>query len=210
MARIARFVVDNGFYHVFCRGHNKQNIFHEENDFLKYLKILSESKVQYQLSLYHYVLMSNHPHLIVQAPTGNDLSSFMRKFNQTYAQYFRAKYGGVGYVWQDRFKSFLIQEGNYLLACGRYIELNPVRAGIVKDPKDYRWSSYRHYALGETSKIVDLNPAFLALSGNPELRRKKYILFVQDGIKEKRGLDVISEQAPMAIKNLFMPLEKSD
>lgn len=190
MARISRFTVDNGTYHILCRGHNRQNIFHDKDDFRKYLEILLDCKTRYAIKIYHYVIMSNHLHLIIMSPDGSAVSKMMKVLNQKYAQhYYRAKYGGVGYVWQDRFKSFLIQEGKYLLECGRYIELNPVRAGIVSEPQDYPWSSYGVYAFARKDYLVDINPEYLALSENPIVRMEKYVEFVKDGFKERRGLE---------------------
>lgn len=188
MARPSRFTIENGVYHVLCRGHNKQKIFHDQRDFSKYLKILSECKEKYCLKVYHYVLMENHPHFIMMASKGTDLSDSMRTLNQTYAQYYRSKYGGTGYVWQDRFKSFIIERGKYMLTCGRYIELNPVKAGIVSHPKDYPWSSYRVYAMGEKNSMVDISPEYLALSDDSMIRVKKYAEFVNTGLHERRGL----------------------
>ncbi|MBI5573521.1 MAG: transposase [Elusimicrobia bacterium] len=209
MARKSRFVVDNGTYHVFCRGHNKQKILHDNYDFSKYLNIFAECKEKHNLKLHHYVLMPNHPHLIIKAITGFDLSNAMRTLNQTYAQYYRAKYGGAGYVWQDRFKSFVIQDGLYLLECGRYIELNPVRAGIVISPENYRWSSYRFYAFGEKNDLIDANPEYCGLSDNSVMRMKKYIEFVKDGFKEKRKLLRYFREGVYGDENFIEKLKKN-
>ena len=189
MARPLRFIVDNGIYHVLSRGHNRRQIFHDEDDFTKYLEILLKSKEKYDLKLYHYALMTNHIHLIIMVPQSANLSNAMRDLNQTYAQCYRMKYGGVGYVWQGRFKSFLIQNGVYLLQCGRYIEINPVVAGLVKNPEDYRWSSCGNYISGKRDKLVDMDPEFLSLSENLEDRKKIYEEFLKDGLKEKRSIE---------------------
>jgi putative transposase len=189
MARMKRFTVENGIYHICSRGHNKQTIFRDDYDYSKYLNVLLDNKFEHNLKIYHYTIMPNHTHLIIESPTGIVLGKAMRNLNQKYAQYFRKKYGGVGYVWQDRFKSFLIQNGIYLLQCGRYIEVNPVKAGIVNKPEDYLWSSYKKYAINEENQIVDYNPEFIGLSENSELRIKKYADFVLDGIKDKRNLE---------------------
>lgn len=189
MGRQRRFTIDNATYHVFSRGHNKQTIFHQEEDFEKYLKLLAENKQKYNTKIYHYVLMNNHTHLIIYTEEGEDLSNFMRNLNQSYAQYYRLKYGGVGYVWQDRFKSFVIQDGIYLLECGRYVELNPVRAEVVEKPERYKWSSCKVYVLGQYDNIVDYDPEFLGLANDKERCRVLYIEFLNDGLNERRGLD---------------------
>jgi putative transposase len=189
MPRIKRFVIEYGTYHILSRGHNKKQIFNEDEDFEFYLNNILSCKQEFQFKVYNYVMMDNHLHLIMYVPVIDELARIMRSLNQKYAQHYRKKYGGSGYVWQDRFKSFLIQEGRYLLECGRYVELNPVRAGIVKSPEEYKWSSYRFYALGEQNLILSFNDEYLGLSENQNLRMKKYIEFVNDGINDKRGLE---------------------
>ena len=152
------------------------------------MEILRLEKMKHKLKIYNYSLMGNHVHMIIMSPHGADLSNGMKNLNQTYAQYYRKKYGGIGYIWQDRFKSFIIQNGVYLLTCGRYIEVNAVKAGIVDDPQDYKWSSYRFYAFGERNPLLDFNPEYLALADDFEGRKSEYIKFVKDGIKDRRSL----------------------
>ncbi|PKN00571.1 MAG: hypothetical protein CVU78_00410 [Elusimicrobia bacterium HGW-Elusimicrobia-2] len=188
MPRIPRFTINDGFYHVLCRGHNKREIFHEDSDFLKYLKTLREAKTVYSLKIYHFSLIPNHVHLIINAQKGEDLTKAMRFLNQNYAQYYRAKYGGCGYVWQDRFKSFLIQSGIYLIRCGIYIELNSVMAGLANNPEDYRWSSCGVYVSGKKSNLIDIDPEYAAISENKDERRRVYSEYLRDGLKEKRSL----------------------
>jgi len=189
MPRIPRFTINDGFYHVLCRGHNKRDIFHTANDFLKYLKLLWEAKITYDLKIYHYTLMSNHIHLILNLAKGEDLCKAMSFLNQQYAQYYRAKYGGCGYVWQGRFKSFLIQRKIYLIRCGRYVELNSVIAGIVRAPENYRWSSCGVYIGDKKSNLVDIDPEYAALSECPVERKKIYSEYLRDGLQEKRSLE---------------------
>ena len=189
MPRKARFLIDDGVYHVLSRGHNRQKIFYDTGDCLKFMQILLLEKAKHKLQIYNYTLMENHVHMIIMAPQGVDLSNGIKTLNQTYAQYFRKKYGGIGYIWQDRFKSFIIQNGIYLLECSRYIELNPVKAGIVSRPQDYKWSSYRFYAFGEKNPLLNFNPEYLALAGDSEDRKSEYVKFVNKGIDEKRTLD---------------------
>ena len=187
MPRRARFTIEDGVYHILSRGNNQQAIFHKDKDYQEFLDILSSYKEEYRLEIYHYVLMGNHIHLIVRASDGKTLSEAMKGITWKYAQYYRKNYGGIGHFWQERFKSFLIQEGRYLLECGRYIELNPVRAGIVEEPKFYYWSSYRTYAEGERDNLTDFSPEYLGLSDSSGVRQEKYREFVKDGLKERRG-----------------------
>ncbi|PIX15008.1 MAG: hypothetical protein COZ15_05360 [Elusimicrobia bacterium CG_4_10_14_3_um_filter_49_12_50_7] len=188
MPRKPRFTIDDGCYHVLSRGHNKRKIFHEDSDFFKYLKILKAAKIAYSFKIYHFSLIPNHVHLILNTKKGEDLTMAMRFINQHYAQYYRSKYGGSGYVWQDRFKSFLIQSGIYMLRCGIYIELNSVMAGLVNNPEDYRWSSSGIYISGKKSDLVDFDPEYEAISGNKDERRRVYLKYLRDGLKEKRSL----------------------
>jgi len=186
MARMARFTVEDGIYHVMTRGNNKQTIFHSEGDFKTYLKFLKENKTKFNIKIYHYALMRNHVHLILKAATGKNLSDMMKRLNVFYTNYYRKKYGGVGHFFQDRFKSFIIQSGSYLLECGRYVELNPVKAGIVRFPGEYRWSSYTVYAAGQKSDLVDISPEYEGLSEKPEVRQRNYKEFVEQEETEKR------------------------
>jgi len=185
MPRLKRFTIENGNYHILSRGHNKKEIFHSDDDFKKYLQLLQSEKEKFNVKIYHYVIMDNHVHVISNSPDGNSLTSMMRGINQGYAQYYRKKYGGCGYVWQDRFKSFLIENGRYLLVSGRYVEINPVIAGIVKLPEEYRWSSYNVYAFGKQDAVVDFNPEYIGLANEDEHRKRLYRDFVKDGIIEK-------------------------
>lgn len=187
MPRLKRFTIENGNYHILSRGHNRQNIFHNDDDFKKYLELLKINKQKFDVKIYHYSLMSNHIHIILNSPTGEVLTKMMRGVNQNYAQYYRKKYGGCGYIWQDRFKSFLIENGRYLLVSGRYVEINPVVAGLVKLPEGYKWSSYHVYAFGEKNDIIDFNPEYIGLSDTIETCQKLYKEFVMDGIKEKES-----------------------
>ncbi|PIU18347.1 MAG: transposase [Elusimicrobia bacterium CG08_land_8_20_14_0_20_44_26] len=186
MPRTARFTIDDGIYHVMTRGNNKQRIFSCERDCSFYLALLKDCKIKYELKLYHYSLMVNHVHLMVQAHTGRELSLFMKRLNVLYTNYYRKNYGGIGHFFQDRFKSFIIQKGRYLLECGIYIELNSVNAGIVKFPEEYKWSSYMAYANGEGNDLVDLSPAYLDLSDSSEERQKIYKEFIEQRGIEKR------------------------
>ena len=187
MPRTARFTVGNGTYHVMTRGNNRNNLFHYEEDFMKYLEILQENKSRYGIKIYHYILMDNHTHKIIKSSDEKSLSEFIKRLNVTYTRYYRKKYKGIGHFFQDRFKSFLIQEGRYLLECGRYIELNPVRAGIVKDAKEYKWSSCRVYTEGDQNKMIDINPEYEGLSDKKEERMNIYKEYLKDEKIERRN-----------------------
>ena len=137
MPRAARIVFSSMPYHIISRGNNREKVFQEEEDFEKYLEICKRYKDQYEFGLYHWVLMNNHIHLIIEVKENSSLSKVMQGINLAYTIWFNRKNGKVGHLWQDRFKSAVIEKDNYLLECGRYIERNPVRAGIVKSPREY-------------------------------------------------------------------------
>ena len=112
----------------------------------------------------------------------------MKGINLSYARHYKRKYGHTGHFWQDRFKSIIVSKDEYLLACGSYIELNPVRAKMVDDPKDYRWSSYDVYAFGQRDDLVDEHPIHLQLSEKEEERRIKYREYVGSMLKDKEAM----------------------
>ena len=112
----------------------------------------------------------------------------MKGISLSYVQYYKKKYDHIGHFWQDRFKSILISRDRYLLACGSYVELNPVRAGLVKDPRDYQWSSYRAYAYGEKDSLVDEHSIYRELSEDESDRRKKYREFVRGMLRSKDSM----------------------
>jgi len=151
MPRTARILLNNVCYHIINRGNQKQNIFLEKLDFEKYLEILKHYKNKYNFKLYAYCLMLNHVHLIIDVRKTKDLAKIMQCLTQAYTVWFNNKYNKVGRLWQNRFKSMLIQKDKYLIDCLEYIELNPVRAKIVSSPVDYSWSSWQERMFAKNS-----------------------------------------------------------
>lgn len=188
MPRTARIAPKDFVYHVLTRGNNKQAIFKDEEDFLTFIDILKKYKEKYKFKIYHYVLMTNHVHLVIE-PTddGGELSQIMKGINLSYAQHFKNKYKHIGHFWQDRFKSIIISKDEYLLACGSYVELNPVRAGMVKDPKEYVWSSYGANAYGKKDDLVDEHIIYENLSSDENVR-KEYRKFVQQMLQKNESM----------------------
>jgi len=187
MPRHPRFTIPDASYHVMVRGNNKSTIFHDKEDRLVFLDILRNNKEKFDFKLYHYALMGNHFHLIVHFEKGPDLSAAMKRINIMYVKYYRRKYGGIGHFCQDRFKSFVVEDGKYMRECGRYIELNPVRAGMAKRPEKAVWTSYHAY-LGITDELIDLDPEYLKLSDNAEERIRLYVNFIEEKLNERRTL----------------------
>jgi len=189
MPRTARIAPREHIYHVLTRGNNRQNVFEDEEDFRKYLGLLLFYKGKFHFKLYHYVMMTNHVHLVIEpTKTGGDLSEIMKGINLSYARHYKQKYGHMGHFWQDRYKSILISKDRHLLACGSYVELNPVRAKMVEDPVDYIWSSYQMYAYGNSDVLVDEHPVYLELSNNEKERQKKYREFVLGMLHENDAM----------------------
>lgn len=162
-----------GVYHVIVRGNNKQVVFRDQDDYRRYQAFFLEAKSRHGALLFHFVLMPNHVHLLMAA--GEDgLSMLMQSVQNSYAKYFCRKYEFVGHVWQGRFKSFPIETDAYLFACGNYIELNPVRAGLCARPGDWRHTSYHSYAIGKNHPLVDLDPFYETLANTQAGRQERY------------------------------------
>ncbi|MBM3248003.1 MAG: transposase [Candidatus Omnitrophica bacterium] len=155
MSRSARLVLDNVCYHVITRGNQRQQVFFKEEDFEKYLGILTKYKKKYHFAVYGYCLMPNHAHLLIGLDDKADLAKVMQGINQSYTRYFNFRYKKSGHLWQGRFKSMVIYKDEYLLNCVKYIELNPIRAKIIDNPLDYQWSSYKTRTIGTQSALLD-------------------------------------------------------
>ncbi len=180
MPRRARIIPECGIVHIISRGNNKQNVFRDELDFSIYFEKLRKYRVKYPFKLYHYCLMKNHVHLLMEINGKTDLSSLMKVLNQSYMYHYRNRYGYIGHFWQDRFKSLIVQDEGYLLRCGRYIELNPVTADIVTNPEDYPWSSCRVYLKSEKDSLIELDPMYLDLGSNEIERQRNYRKYLKE------------------------------
>lgn len=174
MPYIPRILDPDGYYHVICRGNNKAVIFQDANDYKKYKEFLAVYKNKTPFSLYHYALMPNHVHLIVRAERGQSLSEIMKRINHSYSLYHKRRYDFVGHLWQGRFKSKLIDTEAYMLTCGIYIALNPVRANIVEHAPDYPWSSAGAYLELAADQLIEPDPEYLALGNTPPERIAAY------------------------------------
>lgn len=178
MPRFARQPSGTGYYHILTRGNNRMGIFSIDRDYQTYLEVLARYKQQFSWELHHFCLMPNHVHLLVHIEEFRVLKKIMQGINQVYEKYFRKRYQHSGHLWQGRYKSIPIESDEYLLECARYIERNPVRAGIVEDSGEYPWSSYKFYAGGKQNKLLKPSPGFLALGATPERRQESYQAYV--------------------------------
>jgi len=144
--------------HIYNRGNNKKNIFLADTDFRVFESLIQHFKQKYRISLYFYVLMSNHFHLIIEQHNNGAAILFIRDLQVGYARYFNARYMTQGHVWQSRYRSKSIDKDNYLLACGLYVEDNPIRAGIVRTADEYEWSSSWRRKSAQYNNIIDRCP----------------------------------------------------
>jgi putative transposase len=166
--------------HVVQRGVNRQQCFFSEADYSTYLKFLREFSARFRCSLHAYCLMTNHVHLLLTPEAPSSCALMMKNLGQQYVQRLNRRLERTGTLWEGRFKSGIVQSEAYVLACYRYIELNPVRAGIVSSPADYRWSSYSSNALGMPSGLLRSHPAYEALALDEPRRKSAYRLLCED------------------------------
>lgn len=167
------------YYHVITRGNNRVDVFNDDADRKRYLSDLGKCAEELPLSLHNYVLMTNHVHLLLSLEDPSLLPKIMKRINLNYSLFHRARYGRIDHLWRNRYRRYVIDTDKYLVTCGVYIELNPVRAGMTVSQQDYAWSSHRFYALGEANPLLVPSPAFLNLGNTDEERRKEYAKITQ-------------------------------
>jgi putative transposase len=175
--------VEGGVYHVLTRGNNAQAIFHHEADYRRYLELLTAYAATHDLRVHHFVLMPTHVHLIVTPAAGEALSRAMRGLNLAYALSYQKRYRYQGHLWRGRFTSLPLDPESDLLEHGRYVELHPVRSGLVADPAAYAWSSYRVYADGVVSPLVEPHERYHLLGADALQRREHYRRFILEGLR---------------------------
>ena len=174
MPRRARIQLDNTPVHLIQRGNNRAACFFAPDDYNFYLNHLADACREESVQLHAYVLMTNHVHLLMTPQSGDGPSRVMKRLGQRYVQYINRTYHRSGTLWEGRFRSCLVGEEAYLLACYRYIKLNPVRAAMVAHPGDYPWSSYRANAQGEPNAQIASHPVFRALGTDDSQRQAVY------------------------------------
>ena len=174
MPRVPRLSLPGFPLHIVQRGNNRQAVFFHQSGYSYYLDKLFESAKLYDVSVHAFVCMTNHVHILVTPAEKYGVSQMMQRLGSLYSATINALYDRTGSLWEGRFKSSLIDSDRYCLACYRYIEMNPVRAGMVEHPADYRWSSYRSNALGDRAYPLELHAEWLALGNTRRQRRKRY------------------------------------
>jgi putative transposase len=174
MPRAPRLVAPGSTVHVVVRCNNREFYFTTPEDFTVLLGHLHELGRTYEVTLYAYTLMSNHIHLLLQAPTTDALARPLRWFLTETAKAFHKARGRRGHFWERRYRACLIEDELYALAALRYLDRNPVRAGLVDDPTTYPWSSCAVYALGAPNPLITFHPSYLGLSPYPAVRQRHY------------------------------------
>jgi putative transposase len=174
MPRRVRIHLDGVPLHIVQRGHNREPCFFGEEDYQSYLHWLGEALKKERCALHAYALMTNHVHLLVTPERAESIPRLIIALGRRYVQYINTTYRRTGTLWDSRYKSSLIQAETYLLACQRYIELNPVRAAMVDDPAHYRWTSYRHNALGQANPYLTPHSLYRAIGRDDTERQAAY------------------------------------
>jgi putative transposase len=174
MPRTSRLVLPGVALHVIQRGNNRQECFRRDSDYLLYLLHLHELAAKHGCAVHAYCMMTNHVHLLLTPSTEGALSTLMQNLGQRYVQYINRTYGRSGTLWEGRYRSCIAESAHYVLACYRYIELNPVRAGMVHQPSKYPWSSYRANADGVNDRLLSAHAEYLGLGQNHDARLRAY------------------------------------
>ena len=185
MPRKPRFYLPGVPVHIVQRGHSREPVFFEPDDYQAYLHWLEEGSERYDCDIHAYVLMTNHIHILATPHQKNSISLMMQYVGRHYVPYINYNYGSSGSIWEGRYKASLIHDEEYLLTCMRYIELNPVRADMVKSPGAYRWSSYRYNGQGKESKLIKPHDLYKALGKTKQQRMNAYKALLKAHIDEE-------------------------
>lgn len=172
--------------HIVQRGNNRQICFFREHDYRRYLDYLLQAADRYRCHIHAYVLMTNHVHLLATPAEAGAVSRMMQLLGRRYVGYVNAYRERSGTLWEGRFRSCLVDTQEYLLTCYRYIELNPVRAGIAAGPGQYPWSSYHANALGRWNPVISPHPEYLSLGNTSVARSRAYRALFNDRIESER------------------------
>ena len=185
MARLPRLTAPGLPHHLIQRGNNRQPVFVDEVDCARFLGDLADLAASLGLAIHAYVLMPNHVHLLATPAAEDTLARLMQSLGRRYVRWFNARHRRTGTLWEGRFRSTVVEADRYLLACMRYIELNPVRAGLVEDPAAYRWSSYRHQVGLLVDPLITEHAIFWALGNTPFERQLAYRRLFEHGARDE-------------------------
>ncbi|TXH05537.1 MAG: transposase [Nevskiaceae bacterium] len=182
MARLPRLAVAGFPHHVIHRGNNRELVFRDTADHQQWLDLLVEAAQHEKLAVHAYVLMPDHVHLLATPETDSGLSRTMQAIGRRYVPAYNRRHGRRGALWEGRYRATLLQPERYLLPCMAYIDLNPVRAGLVARAADYPWSSHAHYAGLRVEKWLKPHPEYWQLGNTPFAREARYVELVAQGL----------------------------
>lgn len=182
MARLPRLIIPFQPHHVIQTGANGQEVFRDAEDYQVFLDWLRAGARQYKVAVHAYVLMPDHLHLLVSPSDADGLGLMMQWLGRYYVPYFNQKYGRSGTLWGGRYKTSLIDAGQYFMLCSRYIELNPVRNGLAASAADYPWSSYGHHAGLRADSLITDHALYWALGNTPFQREAAYLELAEQGL----------------------------
>jgi putative transposase len=182
MARLPRLTLPGYPHHIIQRGNNRQAIFSSAADHQVLLGLLGESARKFGVALHAYVLMDNHFHLLATPSTEDGLPQMMQAAGRRYVRYYNDGQGRSGTLWEGRYRATVIDPERYLLPCMAYLDLNPVRTGLVAEARDYPWSSHGHYAGLRVDGLLTTHPLVWALGNTPFAREAAYAELVRAGI----------------------------
>ncbi|WP_306604958.1 transposase [Azonexus sp.] len=184
MARLPRYIIPGQPQHIIQRGNNRQAIFAAEADYLFFRDALAEAASKHHLSIHAYVWMTNHIHLLATPGESDSISKVFQSAGRRYVQYFNHSYQRSGTLWEGRYRATVVDSEHYLLTLMRYIELNPVRAGMVVHPGDYPWSSHAFNAMGIKADWLTPHEEYLRLGQSVDERQSSYRALFQTGLSE--------------------------
>ena len=184
MARLPRLVVPHQPHHVIQRGNDRRPIFHDDEDHFVFIKWLREAASTSNVAIHAYVLMPNHLHLLASPTDAKGLARMMQLLGRHYVPYFNRKHQRYGTLWQGRYRATIIDTEQYFMLCSRYIELNPVRAGLCQLPSEFPWSSYRHHVGIRPDPLVTDHALYWSLSNTPFGREAAYRGLVEESLSQ--------------------------
>ncbi|EER62224.1 protein of unknown function DUF1568 [Acidovorax delafieldii 2AN] len=182
MARLSRLALPGYPHHIVQRGNNRQSVFVDRQDYELMLSLLADQAQRWGVAVHAYVLMENHFHLLATPQTVEGIPKMMQAVGRSYVQAFNRRHGRTGTLWEGRYRSTVLQPERYLLACMAYIDLNPVRAGLVAQAGDYPWSSHGHWLGLRNDRLLTPPSLYWALGNTPFAREAAYAALVQEGV----------------------------
>src|SRR4051812_43902433 len=185
MARARRLFFPGVASHVMVRGNDRQDMFSSEGDRLAFLRLLGEASREHGMQIHAYVLMSNHVHLMATGMAPTSIGRAVQSVGRRYVPSVNRRWGRVGSLWQARYRANPVDSREYAHVLMRYIDMNPVRAGMCQHPHDFIWSSHLHYAFGKPDDLVVPHAAYFALGSDAEARQRTYIASFEDGLSDE-------------------------